>query len=127
MGGSGPPWPPPPLDPPLGRRLVSEGRRPVSEGRRPLSDDGRPMSDDRRPVSDDRRPVGDDRRPVSDDRRPNATKAGLVSAVKGLISRAGMVSICPLLWQRDVTLQQTKLLRPGRRRILRLYYSYMYL
>ena len=32
----------------------------------------------------------------------------LVSAVKGLISRAGMVSICPLLWQRDVKLQQTK-------------------
>ena len=33
----------------------------------------------------------------------------LVRAVKGLISRsrAGMVSICPLLWQRDVTLQQT--------------------
>ena len=26
----------------------------------------------------------------------------LVRAVKGLISRAGMVSICPLLWQRDV-------------------------
>ena len=32
----------------------------------------------------------------------------LVRAVKGLISRAGMVSICPLLWQRDVKLQQTK-------------------
>ena len=31
----------------------------------------------------------------------------LVRAVKGLISRAGMVSICPLLWQRDVKLQQT--------------------
>ena len=31
----------------------------------------------------------------------------LVGAVKGLISRAGMVSICPLLWQRDVKLQQT--------------------
>ena len=30
----------------------------------------------------------------------------LVRAVKGLISRAGMVSICPLLWQRDVKLQQ---------------------
>ena len=28
-------------------------------------------------------------------------------AVNGLISRAGMVSICPLLWQRDVKLQQT--------------------
>ena len=28
----------------------------------------------------------------------------LVRAVKGLISRAGMVSICPLLWQRDVKL-----------------------
>ena len=28
------------------------------------------------------------------------------AAVKGLISRAGMVSICPLLWQRDVKLQQ---------------------
>ena len=28
-------------------------------------------------------------------------------AVKGLISRAGMVSICPLLWPRDVKLQQT--------------------
>ena len=27
-------------------------------------------------------------------------------AVKGLISRAGMVSICPLLWWRDVKLQQ---------------------
>ena len=27
----------------------------------------------------------------------------------GLISRAGMVSICPLLWQRDVKLQQSKL------------------
>ena len=26
----------------------------------------------------------------------------LVRAVKGLISRAGIVSICPLLWQRDV-------------------------
>ena len=32
----------------------------------------------------------------------------LVRAVKGLIFRAGMVSICPLLWQRDVKLQQTK-------------------
>ena len=32
----------------------------------------------------------------------------LVRAVKGLISRAGMVSICPLLWQREVKLQQTK-------------------
>ena len=32
----------------------------------------------------------------------------LVRAVKGLISRAGMVSIWPLLWQRDVKLQQTK-------------------
>ena len=32
----------------------------------------------------------------------------LVRAVKGFISRAGMVSICPLLWQRDVKLQQTK-------------------
>ena len=32
----------------------------------------------------------------------------LVRAVKGLISRAGMVSICPLLWQRDVKLEQTK-------------------
>ena len=32
----------------------------------------------------------------------------LVRAVKGLISRAGMVSICPLLWQRDAKLQQTK-------------------
>ena len=32
----------------------------------------------------------------------------LVRAVKGLISRAGMVSICPLLWQRDVKLQPTK-------------------
>ena len=31
----------------------------------------------------------------------------LVGAVKELISRAGMVSICPLLWQRDVKLQQT--------------------
>ena len=31
----------------------------------------------------------------------------LVRAVKGLISRAGMVSICPLLWQREVKLQQT--------------------
>ena len=31
----------------------------------------------------------------------------LVRAVKGLISRAGMVAICPLLWQRDVKLQQT--------------------
>ena len=31
----------------------------------------------------------------------------LVRAVKGLISRAGMVSICPLLWQRDVKPQQT--------------------
>ena len=31
----------------------------------------------------------------------------LVRAVRGLISRAGMVSICPLLWQRDVKLQQT--------------------
>ena len=37
----------------------------------------------------------------------------LVRAVKGLISRAGMVSICPLLWQRDVklpTIQPTNLL-----------------
>ena len=34
----------------------------------------------------------------------------LVRAVKGLISRAGMVSICPLLWQRDVKLQQTNML-----------------
>ena len=33
----------------------------------------------------------------------------LVRAVKGLIYRAGMVSICPLMWQRDVKLQQTKL------------------
>ena len=32
-----------------------------------------------------------------------------VRAVRGLISRAGMVSICPLLWQRDVKCQQTKL------------------
>ena len=32
-----------------------------------------------------------------------------VRAVKGLISQAGIVSICPLLWQRDVKLQQTKL------------------
>ena len=32
----------------------------------------------------------------------------LVRAVKGLISRVGMVSICPLLWQRDIKLQQTK-------------------
>ena len=32
----------------------------------------------------------------------------LVRAVKGLISRAGIVSICPLLWQRDFKLQQTK-------------------
>ena len=32
----------------------------------------------------------------------------LVRAVKGLISRAGIVSICLLLWQRDVKLQQTK-------------------
>ena len=31
----------------------------------------------------------------------------LVRAVKGLISRAGMVPICPLQWQRDVKLQQT--------------------
>ena len=31
----------------------------------------------------------------------------LVRAVKGLISRAGMVSICPLLWQTDVKLKQT--------------------
>ena len=31
----------------------------------------------------------------------------LVRAVRELISRAGMVSICPLLWQRDVKLQQT--------------------
>ena len=29
----------------------------------------------------------------------------LVRAVKGLIYRVGMVSICPLLWQRDVKLQ----------------------
>ena len=32
----------------------------------------------------------------------------LVRAVKGLISRAGMVSICPLLWQRDVKLKTNK-------------------
>ena len=32
----------------------------------------------------------------------------LVRAVKGLISRAAIVSICSLLWQRDVKLQQTK-------------------
>ena len=38
----------------------------------------------------------------------------LVRAVKGLIYRAGMVSICPLLWQRDVKLQQTKPNLPGR-------------
>ena len=31
-----------------------------------------------------------------------------VRAVKGLISQAGIVSICPLLWQRDVKLRQTK-------------------
>ena len=31
----------------------------------------------------------------------------LVRAVKGFISWAGMVSICPLLWQRDVKLKQT--------------------
>ena len=31
-----------------------------------------------------------------------------VRAVKGLIYRVGMVSICPLLWQKDVKLQQTK-------------------
>ena len=37
----------------------------------------------------------------------------LVRAVKGLISRAGMVSICPLLWQRDVKLQQTTKQQPG--------------
>ena len=38
----------------------------------------------------------------------------LVRAVKGLISRAGMVSICPLLWQRDVKLQQTnQTIRPS--------------
>ena len=36
----------------------------------------------------------------------------LVRAVKGLISRAGMVSICPLLWQRDVKLQQTNHPKP---------------
>ena len=30
------------------------------------------------------------------------------AVISGLISRAGMVSICPLLWQRDVKLQQTK-------------------
>ena len=34
----------------------------------------------------------------------------LVRAVKGLISRAGMVSIWTLLWQRDVKLQQTNIL-----------------
>ena len=34
----------------------------------------------------------------------------LVRAVKGLISRASMVSICPLLWQRDVKLQQTNII-----------------
>ena len=34
----------------------------------------------------------------------------LVRAVKGLISRAGIVSICPLLWQRDVKLQQTNIM-----------------
>ena len=32
----------------------------------------------------------------------------LVRAVKGLIYRAGMVSICPLLWQRDVKLPTNK-------------------
>ena len=37
----------------------------------------------------------------------------LVRSVKGLISRAGMVSICPLLWQRDVKLQQTGLVFRG--------------
>ena len=31
-----------------------------------------------------------------------------VRAVEGLISRVGIVSICSLLWQRDVKLQQTK-------------------
>ena len=31
----------------------------------------------------------------------------LIRAVKGLIYRADMVSICPLLWQRDVKLKQT--------------------
>ena len=36
----------------------------------------------------------------------------LVRAVKGLISRVGMVSICPLLWQRDVKLQQTNKHQP---------------
>ena len=30
-----------------------------------------------------------------------------VRAIKRLISRAGIVSICPLLWQRDVTTNQT--------------------
>ena len=35
----------------------------------------------------------------------------LVRALKGLISRAGMVSICPLLWQRDVKLQQTRAIK----------------
>ena len=39
----------------------------------------------------------------------------LVRAVKGLISRAGMVSICPLLWQRDDKLQQTKLCTPSQK------------
>ena len=33
----------------------------------------------------------------------------LVRAVKGLISRAGIVSICSLLWQRDVKLQQSQI------------------
>ena len=40
----------------------------------------------------------------------------LVRAVKGLISRAGMVSICPLLWQRDVKLQQTNKWKPLKER-----------
>ena len=31
-----------------------------------------------------------------------------IRTVKGLISRAGIVSICPFLWQRDVKLQHTK-------------------
>ena len=44
----------------------------------------------------------------------------LVRAVKGLISRAGMVSICPLLWQRDVKLQQTNIAK----KLLILYSQY---
>ena len=40
----------------------------------------------------------------------------LVRAVKRLISQAGMVSICPLLWQRDVKLKQTnKQMKAARR------------